>query len=58
MNVERATKLIEKRRMEMNRLYENGLYDQSLLLDDDLLEKSRKLDQLLNKYDRLLRKRY
>jgi len=57
MNVERATKLIEKRRMEINRLYENGLYDQSLLLDDDLLEKSRKLDQLLNKYDRLLRKR-
>ncbi len=57
MNVERATKLIEKRRMEINRLYEKGLYDQSLLLDDDLLEKSRKLDQLLNKYDKMLSKK-
>jgi len=43
--------------MEINKLYEKGLYDQTLSLDDDLLEKSRKLDQLLNKYNRMLRKK-
>ena len=54
MHLKRTKKLIEKRRTDINELYEKGFYDNNLLNDDVLLKKSRKLDELLNKYDRMI----
>ncbi len=52
MNLQRAKKVIEKRRVEGNELYENNVFT-----DDNTLKKSWKLDALLNKYDRSLKER-
>ena len=51
LNLQRAKKVIEKRRVEINELYENNIFT-----DDNTLKKSWKLDVLLNKYDRALKR--
>lgn len=51
LNLKRAINLIEKKRTDINKLYEG-----SELTDYDVLKKSRELDELLNKYDKMLMK--
>ena len=45
MDLKRLIKLIEQMRTDINKCYEN-----SVLIDEEVLRKSRKLDELLNKY--------
>ena len=51
MDVNLLLKQIEKMRTDINKLYEH-----SVLTDDEVLHKSRKLDELLNMYDKLVKR--
>ena len=51
MDVELLLTQIEKMRTDINKLYENRV-----LTDDEVLHKSRKLDELLNTYDKYVKR--
>jgi hypothetical protein len=51
MDLNTLLRLIEKMRRDINELYEN-----SVLTDDEVLHKSRKLDELLNMYERFVKR--
>jgi hypothetical protein len=51
MDLNTLLRLIEKMRRDINKLYEV-----SVLTDDEVLHKSRKLDELLNMYERFVKR--
>ena len=50
MDVKLLLNQIERLRTDINKLYENSVWT-----DDQILHKSRKLDELLNMYDKLVK---